>query len=249
MKLLNEIPVTECIPTYMAKSDKPLVSGYFNFMERFKNKSLQNLVEEINGIIYTEEWKDVIGYEGLYQVSTFGRIKSLNRTVKRISKEGFFCGNNQYRTTKILYQRISNTKRLGVTLCKNNIPKQLQVSRIVALNFIPNPENKAEVNHISGNYQDNFYLNLEWNTSKENNDHATINGLRPFGKRNSSNVLSEKQVIEIFNSELKLSELAKIYNVHYSTCGYIKNGTIWAWLTGGKQNKKRNRKTNSPNEN
>ena len=104
-----------------------------------------------------EQWKDIPGYEGLYQVSTLGRIKG-NRGIKslRIDKGGY----------------------LTVWLCKCSAQKNYKAHRLVAIAFIPNPENKATVNHIDGNKQNNCVENLEWATHSENINHANRTGLR-----------------------------------------------------------------------
>lgn len=104
-----------------------------------------------------EIWKDIDGYEGLYEVSDLGRIKSLKR--------------NRFMNGYIsLYQEVKLTKN------KSYIP--FLVHRIVATEFIPNPENKEEVNHKNGIKTDNRAVNLEWNTPKENMEHAVRTGLK-----------------------------------------------------------------------
>lgn len=112
--------------------------------------------------IESEIWKDIKGYEGLYQVSNLGRIKSFSKRKELIRKP-----------TK-------NKKRNGyleISLFKNNKEKRFKVHRLVAEAFIPNPENKEEVNHIDGNKSNNNKNNLEWVTDKENKEHAWKNGL------------------------------------------------------------------------
>ena len=109
-----------------------------------------------------EEWKNIKGYEGLYQVSNFGRVKSLNyhRTGKEVlMKPGRFVmksGNAYY----------------GVKLYKDSKMNVKLVHRLVAEAFIPNPENKPEVNHIDGNPSNNRVDNLEWVTRSENIKHS-----------------------------------------------------------------------------
>lgn len=107
-----------------------------------------------------EIWKDIPGYEGLYQVSNLGRIKSMKRYTKipnaiRIEKE------------KIL----KLGKRNGyyvINLCKKNKRKSYQVHRLVAQAFIQNPKNKPYINHIDYDPTNNKVKNLEWCTQKEN---------------------------------------------------------------------------------
>ena len=115
-----------------------------------------------------EEWRDIPGYKGLYQVSNLGRIKSLidkkydlnENVVKIINRE------------RILKQNLTKKGYCSVKLYKNGKGKTYKIHRLVAEIFIPNPENKPQVNHIDGNKQNNCVTNLEWNTNEENFNNA-----------------------------------------------------------------------------
>ena len=108
-----------------------------------------------------EIWKDIKEYEGLYQVSNLGRIKSLPR-------------NGTVQVVKILNPCKDTYGYLRIKLSKNNKAKKYQVHRLVAQAFIPNPENKPQVNHLDGNKLNNYYKNLEWCTNGENQIHSYV---------------------------------------------------------------------------
>ena len=134
----------------------------------------------------TEIWKDIKDYEELYQVSNFGRVKSLytNRILKgsKNNRGGY----------------------LKVSLCKNNIKSTKTIHRLVAQAFISNPENKPQVNHIDEYKTNNMVSNLEWSTSKENNNHGTHN-------ERASKAISKSNSIAIIATNLKTDESTEFY--------------------------------------
>ena len=109
-----------------------------------------------------EAWVDIKDYEGLYQISNLGRVKSLKRNTAH---------------ERILIPRVGRDGYLYVGLCKNGITKTKKIHRLVAENFIENPENKKEVNHIDGNKLNNYIFNLEWCNRSYNLKHAYKLGL------------------------------------------------------------------------
>ena len=115
-----------------------------------------------------EIWKDIKGYEGFYQVSNLGRVRSLERDV--FNYRGTLM---HHMEEKILVQRIGKRGYAYVNLYLNGKYKSIQTHRLVALAFIPNPENKPQVNHKDEVKTNNVVDNLEWCTSKYNINYGT----------------------------------------------------------------------------
>lgn len=114
-----------------------------------------------------EIWKDITGYEGLYQVSNFGNVRSV---VNNIILKGSLCGDS--------------IKYNNVGLCKDGVQKRYRNHRLVAEHFVDNPMNRDQVNHIDGNPLNNHVSNLEWVSNRENQSHRFLNS----GKKTSKYV-------------------------------------------------------------
>lgn len=134
--------------------------------EYYKNKSLGDLREVVDNIIKYEEWREIQNSEGFYWVSNFGRVKSLARTYTHP-----YRGVVQVEE-KILSQQISTYGYCIVQVIVNGRKTKYRVHRLVGFAFIPNPENKPQINHKKGVRHDNRAWMLEWNTNSENNLHA-----------------------------------------------------------------------------
>lgn len=138
-----------------------------------------------------EFWKDVKGYESLYQISNLGNVKSLKR-------------NTTYE--RILKQRKNKDGYFYVKLCKEGNITTKKIHRLVAENFIPNPENKYSVNHINGIKNDNRLENLEWATASEQANHAVELGLWKWtteSKNKLRNTLLERGLNQKNNNHSK----------------------------------------------
>lgn len=118
-----------------------------------------------------EEWRDVVGFEGLYQVSSLGKVKSLSRSI--YNGKGFYLSKD-----KILKPNVLAKGYLQVDLKRKRKRHALQVHRIVAMTFIPNPNGYPQINHINGDKQDNRVDNLEWCNNSQNQIHAWRTGLQ-----------------------------------------------------------------------
>ncbi len=166
-----------------------------------------------------EVWKDIKGYEGLYQISNLGRVKSL-RKIRGI----------QIQKEKILTLQPIKGGYYRAKLCKNGKEKSYLVHRLVAETFIPE---HFTVNHKDGNKSNNTVDNLEWVTQKENNIHAYKMGLKPYGTQRADSKLTEQQVKEIrkvyipFDKNYGIRALARKYNVNPTIIQRVVNRTSY----------------------
>lgn len=186
----------------------------------------------------TEEiWKDIKGSNNLYQISNLGRVKSMN--YRNSGKEGF------------LSVYIMNTGYPATHLIIDGKEKTCLIHRLVAEAFIPNPENKPEVDHINCDRTDFRIENLKWVTSKENSNnpttlknHWSLNGGESYfkGKLGRLNILS-KMVIQLDREYHIVKIWDSLMDVHRELgfdCGHISNcclgkrkthkGYIWMYL-------------------
>ena len=163
-----------------------------------------------------ETWKIIKGYVD-YQISTKGRVNSMKH---------FNC--------KILKQSKNKGGYYHVNLYENKIKKNIDIHRLVAQAFIPNPDNKPCVNHIDGNKQNNHIDNLEWVTCLENHKHAWKIGLKNSkhnqGIKHYFSKLTENEVLTIhglYLSGMKQKQIAKTYNINQQNVSSIINGISW----------------------
>ena len=139
-----------------------------------------------------EVWKDIIGYENYYQISNLGRVKSLKRIIIRTD-------NKPYLQKETILKIAHNRKGYcHVHLTKNFISKTKSVHRLVAEAFIPNLENKPQVNHIDGNKENNNVNNLEWCDNLYNMQHSIKIGLR----NNAREKIKESNYTEVDQYDL-----------------------------------------------
>lgn len=158
-----------------------------------------------------EIWKDIEGYEGIYQVSSLGRVRSLDRIVM-VYRQGQHIRKIPGKMKK---PHLSNIGYYSVNLSKDNRPKFMLVHRLVAAAFIPNPYNLPEVNHKDENKLNNMVENLEWCDSKYNINYGT--SIQRKNEATSIKVLQRdlngKLIAEYTNS----LEASKITGVERST--------------------------------
>jgi len=174
-----------------------------------------------------EEWKDIPGYEGWYQVSNYGTVQSLLRSVEFTS-----CKGTKYERVQkgqILAPGVNGSGYAFVNLSKNNITQMFRIHRLVAQLFLLNQNCCREVNHIDGDKLNNHVTNLEWVTSEENRIHS----VRVLKKGNIK--LTHKQVVEIkkqlITGEFSHKQLSEKYRVKKTTITQISTGRNWKHVT------------------
>lgn len=165
-----------------------------------------------------QDFQPLVGYESTHKINKTGCIKTLKRR-----------GNLE---EKILPLFIDRRGYVRVSLTKDNEQKHKTLHRLLAIQFIPNPNNLPQVNHKDGNKKNNNLSNLEWCNNSHNIKHAIKMGLiksyRGMNARNRK--LTKEQVLEI--RELKglysQRELGKMYNVDHTTIGLIHRRVKWS---------------------
>ena len=176
-----------------------------------------------------EIWKDILEYEGLYQVSNLGRIKSL-------------ANKSNHKKEIIMRQHLNHKGYCVLSLCKNYKRQSKSVHRIVAQAFIPNSNNLPQVNHIDGNKTNNNVNNLEWCNNSYNQLHANKLGLNKH-RLESVKEVCNKPVAQLdmngielnrFNSLREASNKTGFSYKSMSLCtlGKIKScgGYVWKYL-------------------
>lgn len=168
-----------------------------------------------------ENWKPIPGFETKYQASDSGRIKSLSYNKTGVPKVlGVIINNHGY-------------QRVGI-FCDKGKYHQMQVHRLVAMTFIPNPTNLETVNHKDGNKLNNCVSNLEWVTRRQNLQHSYDTKIHLFGERHGASILNQSQVKEIkeeyATGTIGTRPLAKKFGVSRGCVTGILRGKNWKHL-------------------
>lgn len=188
-----------------------------------------------------EKWEPILGYEGKYEVSNLGNVRSLDRVT--FTK----CGRELPIKGRVLRPNVSNKDSYPriILYGKNTSYKIYYIHRLVAAAFIPNLKNKPVVNHKDGIRNNNCVDNLEWCTQSENVRHAFATGLNPqIGETSTTRVLNESDVLEICqlidDGELTYLDIGKKYGVGPVEVHRIHTGDRWNHLTSRKSYAKSN---------
>lgn len=189
----------------------------------YQNFSPEPIMEEVNEEMYLEGWMPISGYEKYYMVSSFGRVKSVRENI-------------------IMKQYKNEKGYLTIGFQSDNVRKKFKVHRLVAAAYIPNPQNKPEINHDDFIKVNNHFINLLWSTGKENTNHAQQGGKRPIAKpkilvgeypKRCQKVINT-ETNSIYESVFHLAEELKLTPKHIrkKLSREIPNDTPYEWLKG-----------------
>jgi hypothetical protein len=176
-----------------------------------------------------EVWKDVVGFEDRYEVSSFGNIKSKSYLKNSRNANGDFCY-----WTKPKYMKLSPNADgyLLVDLCKDKTRCTMSVHRLVASTFVENPNYLPIVNHINSNRVDNRAINLEWTTQQGNIQHSYDSGSNSNkGELHPRHVLNENIVREmriLHESGISIIEIANKFGFRKDTTKSAITGKNWS---------------------
>ena len=195
-----------------------------------------NRIERLGVTLSDEVWKDIVGFEGVYQVSTLGRVRRL----------GAYDTNGRWCKPQLIQPILQHSGYCHVGLWRGQVCKQRRVHRLVAEAFIPNPEGKPTVNHLNENKQDNRVENLEWATYRENTVYGSCVERRTANRRETApnrrmrvKSIDKHGNIEYYNSiSDALRKLGKNpRDGHISQCCKGKQKTAvgkrWEYVEGG----------------
>lgn len=180
------------------------------------------MIHTIFQIDRAEKWSPIKGYEGLYEVSSLGRVKSLKRRSRL--------------KDSIMKLVPTGAGYASVGLSRNGSVKTFAVARLVGEHFIPRLDPGLQINHINGIKTDNHMENLEWVTVSENNKHAHRMGLRdthgeghPSAKLNNAQVYRIRLIKEV-TPNMPLNILAKMFNITKGSISNIHLGRTWSHI-------------------
>lgn len=179
--------------------------------------------------VFIEEWRDIAGYEGQYQISNLGKVRSLDRYVK--------CNGFNLIKGQLMKPKIDKYGYFQISLCKNCKYKSFTIHRLVAQAFLPNPDNLPQINHINECKWDNTVWNLEWCNSKYNINYGTGKKRRIDTQRKTMStmkpVLQYTLDMEFVGEYPSASEASRQTGINKSNIGSCCNGNPEHKSAGG----------------
>lgn len=189
----------------------------------------------IDNTCINEEWRSVVGYEGLYEISNKGRLRSVDRIIK-FSRNGITF--DLKRKCHIMALRVTKQGYLGTSIGRSGIKETISIHRLVAIAFLAKPYNDcSQVNHIDGNKLNNTAINLEWVSAQQNICHAISIGISNPGSRQAKPVRGTCKETGCKKEFKSISDAARYFckanragDIHRAILnGYIAYGHYWEY--------------------
>lgn len=170
-----------------------------------------------------EIYKDILGFEGLYQISNLGKVKSC---LKQVFRRNRYC--TQYE--KVMKNSLTKKGYHRIELCKDGKSRFYLVHKLVARMFLGECSENMQIRHLDGNKINNNLENLKYGTAKENSDDKIIHGTKIRGSKVGTSKLKDEDIInirELNKKGISQGELAKIYKVTQPAISYIISKRNW----------------------
>ena len=172
-----------------------------------------------------ERWKPIDGYQGIYEVSNLGRVRSIGRTI--------VCKNGMKKTIrpKILARKKHRNGYVSSMLCVNGVQKRILIHRAVASAFVPNPNGYPEVNHKDEDKENNESSNLEWCTKSYNNTYGTLPARKALRFGKPVNQIKDGVIVATYPSAMEAHRVTGITPGGISGCcrGEIRSSGGYQW--------------------
>jgi hypothetical protein len=193
--------------------------------KKVKLPFVTKLIPPIEG----ELWMPVNGLEKYYRISSYGRLTSLCKSMRKVAYP-----RKKEKLLKPHRNSYTGYFAFVFSMWGNGKDKRYNIHKLVATHFIPNPNNLPEINHKNGVKTDNNVANLEWVTREDNIRHGFMNGLiKPLrGEKAHNSTLTNEQVLFIFNFKGSPRQLSRDLDMPYSKIASIRNGVSWNHITG-----------------
>ena len=189
----------------LSPTAQEIFKKFFNELDKMKH--MMSKIQDLPHAI----WRDICDYEKLYQISIYGSAKSFYNEKIRI-----------------LSDVLDGPGYVMWRLYKNGEPKMFKGHIATARTFIPNPQNKPQINHFDGDKTNNHVDNLEWVTPSENQQHAFRTGLSPQGENRKQSKLTDAQVVYVCDNPdgLTCAQLSEMFGVSQSRISAIQLGKV-----------------------
>lgn len=191
----------------MINMTKDELSDYYKNKNKHRKNNKTKMDKEVKSR-EGESWRDISGYEGLYQVSNYSRVKSVSRTIE-VYRDG--VSHSRIYSESLMSASMRNTYP-NVNLSRDGRIENFLIHRLVAQAFIPNPENLPIVNHIDGDTHNNHVSNLEWVTQSENINHAIKIGNKKAKLEVRKKTTTKQKIIDVLTvfPDMKTGKIAEL---------------------------------------